>query len=236
MTQGENWHAVWNRREDRTADHDVLEKLIALDGFDTGAGRIAADDWRTQARTLAARLGLGPRSSVYEVGCGAGAFLYALREVGVRVAGADYAESLVRIARRHMPEASFDHARADALEPAPQADVVMANSVFHYFPDLRYAEDVLDRMLAKAGRAVAVLEIPDATLRDEAEGMRREVLDPATYAEKYRGLEHLYYSREWFRRTAEDRGLRCEIFDQCVPNYLQNAYRFNCIFHKPGPS
>jgi SAM-dependent methyltransferase len=234
--RGGDWHAVWSRRApDAAGDDDALARLVALDGFDAGAGRIAVDDWRAHARTVAERLGLGPGSDVYEVGCGAGAFLYALRELGVRVAGMDYAENLVGIARRCMPEGRFDHAQARALNPSPPADVVLANSVFHYFPDLRYAEEVLDRMLAKAVRAVAIFEVPDAARRDDAEAMRRDALDPAAYAEKYRGLEHLYYPRAWFRDQAERRGLRHAIFDQCVPNYRQNAYRFNCVIFPPDP-
>lgn len=227
----QNWHAIWNcRRTEQGVDS--LQALIELDGFDTGAGRIQAEDWRTYARTISERLGLGEGQSVYEVGCGAGAFLYALREMGMRVGGLDYAAGLVEHAGKAMPEGDFSHGEAAALQLSPVYDVVLANSVFHYFPDLAYAEKVLQRMLDKAGRAIAVLEVPDLARREEAERIRRDILSPAEYEEKYRGLEHLYYAREWFQEQALRRGYRCESFDQCVPNYAQSPYRFNCLILK----
>lgn len=227
----QNWHAIWNRRHTEQ-QVDSLQALIELDGFDSGAGRIQAADWRTYAKTIAERLELGGGQSVYEVGCGAGAFLYALREQGMRVGGLDYAAGLVEHAVNAMPEGDFSHGEAATLETSFVYDVVLANSVFHYFPDLVYAEEVLQRMLDKAGRAIAVLEVPDLATREESEKVRRDILSPAEYEERYRGLEHLYYAREWFQEQAIRRGYRCESFDQCVPNYAQSDYRFNCLILK----
>lgn len=233
MTQ--NWHGVWSRRGGDSTDksrNDPLQALIDLDGFDSGAGRILAEDWRTYAGLIIQRLGLRPGQSVYEVGCGAGAFLYALCEQGIEVGGMDYAENLILQARQAIPKASFQHGEAAQLEVEPRVDYVLANSVFHYFRDEDYAIQVLDRMLAKAAKGIAVLEVPDLASRDEAERIRRDLLSPSAYEEKYRGLEHLYYARDWFRQQAERRGYRCELFDQCVPNYAQSAFRFNCLIVK----
>lgn len=233
MTQ--NWHGVWSRRGSEIAGKsrsDRLQALIDLDGFDTGAGRILAEDWRTYAGLIIQRLGLHPGQSVYEVGCGAGAFLYALREQGIEVGGMDYAESLIQQARVAMPEAPFKHDEAAQLEFEPHVDFVLANGVFHYFCNEDYATQVLERMLIKANKGIAVLEIPDLASRDEAERIRRDLLTPSAYEEKYRGLEHLYYSRDWFRQLAERRGYCCELFDQCVPNYAQSEFRFNCLITK----
>ncbi len=226
------WHRVWSKRRIDGHGTDVLSDLIALDGFDCGAGKIAVEDWRTHVRSMARRCRLQAGSTVHEVGCGAGAFLYVLREMGLRVSGLDYAANLIQAARQAMPDSHFDCIPAGEMEAAPRADALLANSVFHYFPDLSYAEHVLDRMLARAQETVAILEVPDAALREESESVRRQSLDPVEYAEKYRGLEHRYYPREWFIRQAESRGLRCEVFDQCVPNYQQNRFRFNCLIRK----
>ena len=164
------WQGVWSRRRIEIPHADPLADLVALDGFDSGAGRIAVEDWRAHVQSMARRCGLQPGHTVYEVGCGSGAFLHVLREMGIGVSGLDYADNLVRIAREAMPESRFDCIPAGELETAPPADTVLANSVFHYFPGFDYAEDVLDRMLARATRTVAVLEVPDAALRDESAG------------------------------------------------------------------
>lgn len=224
----QNWRAIWNRRDGKLGA-DPLQSLIELDGFDAGAGRIMAEDWRAYARLIADRLQLQPGQSVYEVGCGAGAFVFALRELGIRVGGLDYSANLIAKAGEAMPEGDFTLGDAGSLPLQPRYDVVLANSVFHYFPDQDYAGQVLARMLEKATRAVAILELPDNALREQAERVRRDSLTPSAYEEKYRGLAHFYYDRAWFSSFAAARGHGCELFDQCIPNYAQSPFRFNCL-------
>lgn len=227
-----DWHAVWSRR-DAAGGGDALQRLIDLDGFDTGAGRIAAADWRAYAAAIAQQAGIVPGSTVYEIGCGAGAFLYALQELGATVSGSDYAANLVQHAREALPGADLQHAEAIAMPTAPSCDVVLANSVFHYFPDLGYAQAVLRRMLAKARQSVAVLEVPDLTRRDAAEAARRAHLSEAEYEARYRGLPHRYYERAWFERIAIGAGWTARCSDQCIAHYAQSAFRFNCILTPP---
>lgn len=222
------WQKIWNGRSAPEGPLD-LAALIRLDGFDSGAGRIEVDDWRTYTAAISRKLALVDGASVYEVGCGAGAFLYALRERhSLSVGGIDYAHSLVEVARQVMGDGDFLLAEAAALPVAPAYDHVIANGVFHYF-DRAYAERVLDRMLAKARLTVAVLEVPDARTMPESEATRRAALTQEEYEKKYAGLAHTYYERGWFEQQAAARGLTVDIFDGCVPNYVQNAFRFGVI-------
>lgn len=224
------WREVWNRRTLRVDGIAGLQELIDLDGFDTGAGRIHADDWRRYARSVAALLGLAEGASVYEVGCGAGAFLLALREqIDIRVGGCDFAPALIGAARGALPEGDFEVLEAGDLPPAPTYDFVVSNSVFHYFPDFEYAERVLERMIAKSNRAVAVLDVPDLNQRDAAEGIRRDNLSAETYDLKYAGLGHLYYERRWFRDFALAHSFDCRLFPSPIPNCAQSAFRFGAI-------
>ncbi len=228
MTQ--HWNEIWNRRT-ATGDLD-LESLIKLDGFDTGAGRIEVGDWRTYATFIAQKLGIQDGATVYEVGCGAGAFLYTLCEkFSLTVGGLDYARGLLGIAAHVMPYGDFKVLEARNTEITPQYDYVIANGVFHYF-DVEYAAEVLDRMIKKARIAVAVLEVPDMRTKDESEAVRRDILSPGEYEKKYAGLQHTYYARDWFDAQAKARELECELFDGCVSNYAQNRFRFGCIIRK----
>lgn len=226
------WHEIWSRRGGDGEFGIDLQALIDLDGFDSGAGKISASDWRTYARSIAASLGIEPGTSVYELGCGSGALLYALRELGAEVGGADYAEGLVDVARTVFPGQRIDHVDALRVGVSPPYDFVISNSVFHYFPSDEYARTVIDAMLAKALRAVAIFEVPDAWHREESEAARRAALSPEEYARKYAGLEHRYYERRWFEKIAGEIGYDCEIRDQSIPNYAQNRFRFNCILRK----
>jgi SAM-dependent methyltransferase len=231
MTQ--SWLEIWNRR---VADGPVdLAQLVRLDGFDTGAGRIEAQDWQAYCEIIGRKLGVRNGHSVFEVGCGAGAFLFALRKIWVlEIGGLDYSKSLIGVAREALPDGQFQLSDARGVSVEPQYDFVISNSVFHYLSD-DAGSVVLDKMISKARIATAILEVPDASTKAESESLRRGVLGPKEYDEKNRGLEHTYYTRAWFMQRAQTLGLSAEIFDGCVPNYAQNQFRFGVIIRKPSP-
>jgi hypothetical protein len=65
------------------------------------------------------RLGIRSGDTVYELGCGAGAFLYPLWQRGVKVGGLDYSSSLLDAARRGVAILDLpDLATRDAAEAA----------------------------------------------------------------------------------------------------------------------
>jgi len=228
----DRWHEIWDRRNASEAAVLDLNYLIALDGFDSGAGKIEIDDWREYVRRVSDKLDLKDGNSVYEVGCGCGAFLKALCErLDLKVGGGDYSSGLIQTALRVFPDSDFQCIEAAMIDPATPYDYVISNGVFHYF-DLDYAREVLTRMLDKASRAVCVLEVPDLKTKDQAEKLRRDILSPEQYEKKYAGLHHTYYDRDWFSSIAAERGMRCEIFDGCIPNYAQNQFRFGCQIRK----
>ena len=225
------WKEVWNKRTPKN-NHIDLDDLIKMDGFDKGAGQINVVDWRIiYVQTVCEMLEIKKSATVFEVGCGAGAFLYAMRESTLLVGGIDYAEVLINAAKNAMPDGEFKVMEAKDLDISPQFDYVIANSVFHYFT-LEYAEEVLHRMIKKAKSAIAVMEIPDAATKEESEALRRNIMTPFEYEKKYKGLEHTYYQRNWFKEQAATCGLSCVTFDGCVPNYAQNKFRFGCIISK----
>lgn len=228
----QNWKDIWGRRAHVREDKLDLAALIKLDGFDTGAGHIEASDWQTYAGVIAEKLTIRNGDSIYEIGCGAGAFLYALRKMHtLNVGGLDYSAALIEAASRAMPDGNFVADEAKLVETDLQYDYVISNSVFHYFTQ-EYAAEVLARMLKKAKTAVAIMEIPDLHTKFESETLRRDTLSVEAYEKKYAGLEHTYYERDWFKHQALLHGCSCEVFDGCVPNYAQNKFRFGVLIKK----
>ena len=55
MTQ--NWHQIWNKRGVTGTPASNLRDLMDLDGFDSGAGRVAAEDMRRAGEGERARDG-----------------------------------------------------------------------------------------------------------------------------------------------------------------------------------
>lgn len=74
---------------------------MKLDGYDS-VGRIAPEDFRAYGQIIAEKLALWDGASIYEVGCGSGAFLYTLRELfSLQIGGNDYAAGLLETAKEY---------------------------------------------------------------------------------------------------------------------------------------
>jgi SAM-dependent methyltransferase len=133
-----------------------LEALMAADGPLDAA---AEDAWRHFVEHVVETLDVGPGTSVWDVTCGAGAFLYPLWENGYVVGGTDPAPGLIDRARQAMPQGVFLAAAPTALDPADPWDVVIMSRGVDGLPDLDAARGVLARMAAKATHAIAVLNV-----------------------------------------------------------------------------
>lgn len=224
-----NWQRVWERRGLDDAAVPSLETVMKIDGFEA----TDAEAWINGIAQTRARLGIEAGESIFEVGCGAGAFLYPLvHQFHHRVGGIDYSSSLVDVARRAMPGMPFEVQEAGFLDVEEQYDFVVAHSTFQYFPALEYAENVLERMIAKSRKGVAVLDVSDAARQSELESLRRELAGERDYEKRYRGLDHLYYDRSWFLEFARVAGVRAEVFEQDIPTYGTAGLRFNVMISR----
>jgi len=230
----DRWFGIWNSRGGDSAADLSLEKLIILNGFDSGSIAIGAAEWRENARRVAALLGIQTGDSIFEVGCGSGAFLFALKEViQCEVAGADYSAGLIAAARKIFPENRFDVTNATELDTSEQYDLVISHSMFHYLA-LVDAEKVIRRMLSKAKRTVGIFDLPDLQTRDAAERMRRGTLPEGEYEKKYQGLTHTYYEKDWLKERIElsSPGAHIEFIASQIENNPQSPYRFGLIVHQ----
>ncbi len=226
MHDEQNWQDIWRSRGIDGRAKPTLKTLMALDGFDT-LGKMDEAAWMEYIRLVQAKLRIRPGDSIFEVGCGAGAFLFPFYRQGHPVGGIDYAENLVGIARRAMPGAALDVCRAIDLDPAEKFDFVAANGVFLYFRNEAYAGTVLDKMASKAVKGIALLDIPDKTKIDYAMKLRRGALGEAEYQRRYKGLPHLYFRKKWFEMRLAARQMEVCTEDQTIHGYLHSSYRFN---------
>lgn len=217
------WRDIWAARRLEPARGTALAQLLAADGFDTGFGTMPEAAWRDYVGRCAERLGITASDTVFEVGCGAGAFLYPLAERGCRVGGLDYSPALITLARAAMPNGSWQDGEAGVA--LPTADVVLASGVFLYLPSPAEAERVLISMATAARRGLMVLDVPDAARRAATEMQRRATLGESEYERRYAGLQHLYLDRDWFPPRLP--GYTVAIEDQAIPGYANSAGRFN---------
>jgi len=224
----QTWKQVWDARRLDASLPSVLARLLAADGMDTGFGSVGEEPWRQYVLETAAAIGIQPHNSVFEVGCGAGAWLYELSRLECQVAGLDASPALIGYARDHMPEGNWLLGDAAALDPSPPYDFLVSSGVFLYFPSLDYARGVLERMVSKARDGVLLLDLPDLSKREDALAERRRMTGEDVYRRRYAGLDHLYFDKAWFQQTLESFGVtRIRIEDQRIDGYSNSRYRFN---------
>lgn len=227
----DRWRDIWNKRKPLNKS-SLLQSLIAADGFDSGAGEILEANWLRYVEWIITVLEIKKSDSIFEIGCGAGAFLYPFWKRGYKIMGVDRSKALIDIATNVMPDAPFSVCDANEISLDEKYDYVVSNGVFHYFPDLGYAEQVLFKMLGKAVKKVMICDVPNLASKEQAEEFRRSELPPGEYEAKYKGLEHLYYSKNWFQEKPAEHNCHLEIFDQNINDYGNNDFRFNVVISK----
>lgn len=118
--------------------------------------------WLEYAESVVEALDVGPGTSVFDVGCGAGEFLQPLSDNGYAVGGIDPSAGLVARAREAMPDGDFVVGALASLSPADPWDVVIS-SAFDALAGPDEARGVLSRMAAKATHAIAILNLPEVS-------------------------------------------------------------------------
>jgi trans-aconitate methyltransferase len=149
--------------------------------------------------------------------------------LGFIVSGIDRAAALIATAKEMLPTGDFSVADACELTAEPKVEVILAQSVFQYFPSTEYASEVLARMANKARRVVAVLDLPDIDYK-KAELSERHRLagGEAAYAERYAGLEHLCFDRSEIAELLRKLGLTdVRIQTQQMGGQDSAVFRFN---------
>jgi hypothetical protein len=76
-----SWHEIWEKKPDDETATSTLSLLLSADGYDTLAA-ITPKAWTEHVHHIASRASLRESDSVYDVGCGAGAFLWPFHEKG----------------------------------------------------------------------------------------------------------------------------------------------------------
>lgn len=234
------WHEIWLKKGravtiDKNKNQQLID-LIKLDGFDTGGGAMTEQAWLELVGLVHQKINLKKNDNIIEIGCGAGAFLYPFYcEELYNITGIDYSDSLIEIAKKVMPKANLVCAEAKHLPfENTYFDMAISNSVFNYFPDYQYSEQVLMEILRvlKSGGSGALLDLNDLAKKEYAENARRQEMGVEKYNELYKDLHQLYYDKKWLSNLLKKLGVKFQIFDQDIKGYKNSLWRFNIIFEK----
>ena len=230
-----DWLEVWNSRTGPARD---LADLIALDGFDKGAGKISVKSWLKFVAEISKELDLAAHADceILELGCGAGAFLLALTKVNpnvkIRARGIDFSESLLAIAKEMIPDGYFQQEDLRFVGFDQEYDYVVSHAVLHYLK-MEDARDLVRRTLPATRKSLALLDLPRRATMYELENIRRASMMPGEYDRLYSELSHTYFDTEDFRDLVPE-GWQMRESNARIEGYSQSPYRYHLIFSKPS--
>ncbi len=227
------WKEIWEKKGKNLVlpEADITETLFKSGGYDSKCARTTLDDWDYFIRSIVRNCEISQATTVYEVGCGAGAVLHSLQQIAYKVGGIDYCEDFIKQAKTIIKSEDLTACEAIDMSVEPKYDVILNGGCFIYFPSKEYTETVLDKMLSKANRMVALFDINDEEKREEAEGIRRAAVGE-NYDKMYEGLNHLYWKKEYFLEYAAKKKVKCEIGPQPMKNYPNGHYRYSVYLTK----
>lgn len=220
------WKNIWEARK-LTANGSIQEKLIRANGFDSGAEAVDVNRYTQFVELFSQLINLEPDESVFEVGCGSGAFLHPLRNI--KKGGLDYSKPLIEIAKGFIPNGDFICDAATNLNTDEKYDHVFAHSVFQYL-SLDQAKIVLSKMIQKSRKTVSILDIPNIEKRSEQEEDRKLSMGENEYNLKYQDLVRTYYPMTFFDDISIKHSLGLHIVKQSLIQYRENDWRYMAIF------
>ena len=219
------WKDIWVKRKTLDVDKITHNDLFKLNGYDNLRSTITEKTIIPALSTYSEKMNLMIADSIYELGCGSGAFLYHWYKLGHSVGGCDISESLLEYANKTIPDSVWECIEGNKLKVKDKYDHVVSFGTFFYFPDYEYAKEVVYRMIMKANKSISIFDIPDLELKNESETFRKETIP--NYEESYANLKHLYYPKEWWVNIANELGLTAVIYNQNIKGYTNSDWRYN---------
>lgn len=220
-----NWNDIWKGRK---AEHGKLEytDLLALNGYDMAQSNLNPTNLPAAQELYAKEIGLERGDDIYEVACGAGAFMHYWSTLGHPVGGSDISASLIDCATAALPHGDWALADAETFPVGRRWDHVTSFGLCMYISP-ETLKTMIGRMIMKARRSISIYDIPDLSKKAQCEDERRRLIPD--YDEKYQGLGHHYHSKEELTTWFEGLGLNCKIWDQEIPGYENAKWRFNLV-------
>ena len=137
--------------------------------------------------------------------------------------GVDYSESQIETANKAIPQGHFFVEEAIKLSlPNTEFDIIFSHSVFQYFPNDDYVEEVLTtwcKQIKKGGKLV-LMDLNDASLEEVYHSERMLAYKTSSeYQTIYKDLNHLFLDKKSLSQRLESLGmLNVEFFPHAVCN------------------
>lgn len=233
-----NWYDIWNNKHVDLLQEDNFESMFIrmkmADGYDSiGELSVTCEDFFKELELEIERLKTNNQGidSIYEVACGCGPDLLFFKNAGIKkLGGSDISNGLIMSAKKVLKLEDLSVCEAHKIDTALKYDSVIAKGVTYYLESEEVVKKMIDLMLEKANYSVGILHILDEK-KEQAylEHRRKKVKD---YDEKYKGLNKLALSKDFFKKYASERNISIEINDTYIKGYYNNEFFFDVYLYK----
>ena len=229
------WKKVWEQRiknsNIKLSDLNLKNSMI-LNGHYDGAGKIPISSWKKYGKKLKQKFNIDSKQNLYEVGCGSGAFLYLFKDLK-KIGGCDFSGNLIRYCRKFLPNHSKNilEKKSEEISISPKYDFVVSHGLLHYLSNIS-AKKTIIKMIKKSSNKIILLDIPEKKFKKKYLLLRKKALGETIYNNKYKNLNHNYYTKSFFSKIAKKEGCSYFFFKSDIEKHKQGKYRFNVCFSK----
>lgn len=229
------WIKIWNDRSKISKKKITLSDLISLNGFDHSTKDYNQISWKLLVKDFLNRTKLKKGQNFLEIGCGSGAFLFACNNlVKANYYGFDYSKNQIKIAKKTLPNVNLKIFEAKEFDYGKtKFDVIVAHSVFQYFPNKIYYTKVLKKSFNHMNEKgiLCLMDLNDIKFEKSYHNARRKIYKKKNlYNEKYNNLSHLFFDKRKLKKVLMTIGFsKVLFFPHKVKTYGNSNLRFNLI-------
>ena len=230
MTYKKNrWLEIWEQKGTNLKSSKI-DNIISANGFDSKLSQYNKKNWFKYIKNLVKKIKVNKNSEILEYGCGAGAFLCYWYGKNYHLNGIDYSKSLIRKGKKYFPKVNFIVGEISSIEKFKKKfDLIFSHSVFQYFENYKYAQNLISKMLTKIKTKgyICILDIPDKSKEKVFIRKLKKEVGIEEYKKKYEKNKHIFYQKSFFKNFAKKNKLKVEIFDHYPISSENSKYRFN---------
>lgn len=196
-----------------------VQDLKSLSGYDHPLAQLTEKGFPELIKQILTYLEIKPEDKLLDIGCGAALITRELILASNNIVGLDANYQMIK----HAPISTHRVLGVGDALPFKNAsfDKILCHSVFQYFPDLNYSENVISEMmrLLSENGSFLIMDIPNLAKKQQYLSVK---------GEETTRLTRLFYEKSWFKNLIPN----AQIFDHSLTDYENAKYRFNVLFHQ----
>ena len=233
MSRENRWNNIWNRK---SCDNGDKIPLHHVNGFT----QLTTLEYSNLVTTMLKPINIKKNWSIFDCGCGAGAFLEQINlQYGCNnLSGIDYSSGLVEIARALHGNIQIGTITDLSEWPDETFDCVVCFSVYFYLETPDAARQALREAIriCKTGGTVYIGDVNDFSKKEAALEMRKKTHENQCKLSTD-SPDHMYLEKSLFTDIASEYRMKnIEIVDHCdtdLIDYYDTAnYRFSVYMEK----